>query len=578
MVGENGSREYVIQLLKENAQLKQEMEHLHKRIHEMEPANKLIRYSAAEYFRVRVAEELARASRYQYAFSILYGELDNLDIFTRRNSKEAVNEILGMFEIVIQDSLSNTDLKFHFGAGRFGILLPYTDCNETQTIAEKIRQAVEKIFALKSQTLNIRLTASIGLACYPLDATNADSLLALNREAYACARTTGNTVCTVSEHEKASEVAEEPEIKLLQNDSFLNVLDDEVSRCSRYGLKFTLLVLAVTSLETNRSRFDVNARALLMRKVYRKLSGSIRTIDKCHLYTDSKFAVVLPGTGSDGSCVLAQKLIQAVTSIPIHKEGGNDTYITVSIGIAAFPSDEVTRDGLLRKVESALNHAAGKGDNQYSLATDLLSHQGTGQRDINEWITMLKDGGQNAIFNLLAVVDMTERYEPAHSQSVARYAMEIGKIMGITNTVLRRLRIIAMLHDIGKICIPPAIITRPGPLRDDERELMMFHPQYGAAILEQLPDFAYCCLPVLSHHEMWDGNGYPHGIKGVKIPLESRIISVAEAFDDMITPRPYRNLLSLDDAITELRNKAGTQFDPAVVDAFLKLLPGPTSK
>jgi HD-GYP domain-containing protein (c-di-GMP phosphodiesterase class II) len=105
---------------------------------------------------------------------------------------------------------------------------------------------------------------------------------------------------------------------------------------------------------------------------------------------------------------------------------------------------------------------------------------------------------------------------------------------------------------------------------------MLKHPQYGAAILEQLPDLAYCCIPILSHHEMWDGKGYPHGLKGDTIPLESRIIAVAEAFDDMVSPRPYRSLVTINDALSELRNKAGVQFDPAVVESFLKTLPGRT--
>jgi diguanylate cyclase (GGDEF)-like protein len=578
MVGENKPGEYVTKLLNEIAQLKEEREQLKKHIRELETEGKWVKYPASEYFNVRVGEEVAKASRYKYEFSIILGELDNLDIYTRRNGKDAAEEILSMFEIVIQDSLRNTDLKCDFGKGRFGALLPYTDCDGARVAAEKIRAAVEHIFALKSQTTNIKLTISIGLAGYPADAVYAENLLVQAREAYALARIEGNSICAASAKGKMPGVEVAPEINLIKNDSFLHALDDEIARSSRYSLKFTLMVLAVTDLETGKKNLDGSVRAAIMRTVFKKLNGNIRTIDRAYLYTDTRFALVLPGTGAEGCAVLANNLIHSITAAPVVQAVGKDTAVTINIGISAYPADDVSRDGLLRKVEAALNHATGKGYNHYSLAADALSYQGQGQRDVNEWIAMLKDGGQAAVFNLLSVIDMTERYEPPHSQAVAGHAMATGKVMGLTSTVLKRLRVTAMLHDLGKICIAPAIITRPGPLRDDEWETMMSHPQYGAAILEQLPDFAYCCIPVLSHHEMWNGKGYPHGIKGENIPLESRIIAVAEAFDDMVSPRPYRSLVLPDDAMRELREKAGTQFDPAVVEAFLKTLPGPKGK
>jgi len=576
MAGEKNQRDNVFKLLKENKDLREEIDQLKKRIPEMESSGKIMRHRGPDYFHTRAEEEVARASRYKFEFAVLLGELDNLDIYTKRHGREATEEILGMLEIVIQDSLCNTDLKCDFGVGKFGVQLPYTDCIGAQMAAEKIRQAVERVFALKSQTANIRLTVSIGLACYPRDAECVEDLMVKGREAFVCARTQGNSVCIAAEKGQSVNAEAVPGIQLVQNDSFLRAMDDEISRCSRYGLKFTLVALAVTDLEINKTGMDGATRAKIMRAVFQKLAGTLRAVDKCYLYTDSRFALVLPGTGVDGGSMLAQKLVQVITTAPVLRNETTDTFVSINMGMAAFPSDDVARDGLLRKVETALKHATGKGNNQYSLASDALScqGQGQGQRDINEWVAMLKDGGQGAIFNLLSVVDMTERYEPAHSQAVARYALVIGRAMGLTTVALRRLRIMAMLHDLGKICISPAIFSKPGPLREDEREVMVNHPQYGSAILEQLPDFTYCYSPVLSHHEMWDGRGYPHGIKGDKIPVESRIIAVAEAFDDMISPRPYRSLVLLDDAVRELREKAGTQFDLAIVEAFIKTLPG----
>lgn len=570
-------REYVFKLLKENKDLREEVEQLKQRIRELEPVGVWVKYRASEYFNIRVAEEIARGSRYKYEFAVLLGELDNLDVYTRRNGKEAAAEILNMLEIVLQDTLRNTDLKCYFGEGKFGIILPHTSGEGAMVAAGKLRQAVERLLSLKSQAANIRLTISTGLACYPSDAFSAENLLARAREAFAQARISGNSVCAAAGEDKPAAVVQEAEINMMQNDSFVNALDDEIARCSRYGQKFSLIIVSVHELESNRSGMDGSLRASIMRAVFHRLKTAVRTVDRCYLYTDSRFALVLPGTGADGCSVLSQKLVESISSLPAVKAGDARTTISLNMSCTSFPSDDVTRDGLLRRAEAALKYAMSKGPNSYSNAAEILSAPEKGLRDLNEWIAMLKDGGQGAVFNLLAVLDMTERYDPPHSQAVARLALATGKVMGLPAVSLQRLRIMAMLHDIGKICIAPAIITRPGPLRDDEWEEMMKHPQYGAAILEQLPDLAYCCLPVLSHHEMWDGSGYPQGIKGDSIPLESRIIAVAEAFDDMVSARPYRSLVLVNDALNELRSKSGIQFDPHVVEAFLKTLPGKSS-
>ncbi len=571
-------REYIIKLLKENKDLREEIEQLKRRVRELEPVGVWVKYRASEYFNIRVAEEIARGSRYKYEFAILLVELDNLDIYTRRNGKEAAAEILNMLEIALQDTLRNTDLKCYFGEGKFGVVLPHTGGDGAMAAAGKLRQTVERLLSLKSQAANIRLTISTGVACYPSDALSADNLLAQAREAFALARTSGNSVRAAAGKGGTASAEPEAEINMMQNDSFVSALDDEIARCSRYGQKFSLIILSVNELENNRSSMDGLMRAGIMRAVFRQLIAAIRTVDRCYLYTDSRFALVLPGTGSYGCSLLAQKLVGTISSVTAVKAGGAEGNISLNMGITSFPSDDVTRDGLLRRAEAALKYAMSKGPNSYSTAAEILSAPEKGRRDLNEWITMLKEGGPGAVFNLLAVLDMTERYDPPHSQAVARLALATGEVMGLPAVTLQRLRIIAMLHDIGKICIAPAIITRPGPLRDDEWEEMMKHPQLGAAILEQLPDLAYCCLPVLSHHEMWDGKGYPQGIKGDRIPLESRIIAVAEAFDDMVSARPYRGLVLLNDALDELGDKAGTQFDPHVVEAFLKTSPGKLSR
>jgi len=572
MVEELNTGANLEELHSENVRLKETILQLNRKIEELEARSTGASYNSPEYFNRRLSEEVARANRYKYEFSIMMVEMDNIDKYEKKCGRAAVAEVLGMFNILMQDVLRNTDLKCRINDRKFGVLLPNTDSNGAFRAAEKARQAIERTFTLKSMASNIKLSVSIGIATYPHDAANAEKLLSSISEALMHAQKRGNAVNSASLSAESVEVKPQREIKSLQNDLFLNALEDEITRCSRYSLKFSLLALAIVDLESQKIKIDGVTRAKIMQGVSHKLKASIRTIDKCYLYTDTRFAVILPGTDADGGVIVAQKLIGIFASTPVVKDDGKEIFISINAGIADFPLDDISREGMLVKVEAALKHAAAQGVNKIVMASSLPNFKARGQRDIGEWLAMLKEGGPGTIFNLLAVVDMTERYNPPHSQAVAGHAVATGKVIGLDNITIRRLRIAAMLHDLGKVCVSPVILTKEDSLKNDEWEILLKHPQYGAMILEQIPDYNYCCPIIISHHEMWNGKGYPRGIRGDAIPLESRIIAVAEAFDDMVTPRPYRSRVLVKDAVNELKDKAGSQFDPSIVKAFLKTL------
>jgi HD-GYP domain-containing protein (c-di-GMP phosphodiesterase class II) len=244
--------------------------------------------------------------------------------------------------------------------------------------------------------------------------------------------------------------------------------------------------------------------------------------------------------------------------------------VSVNIGIAGFPFDDVSREGLLKRAEAALAESVKKGTNNFTSASALVKSSSKKLWDVQEWVAHLKEAGPEAMYNMVASLDLTEQYARPHSQSVARYAMAIGQGMNLPTSALRQLRTIALFHDLGKLCMQPDLITKPSRLAAREWELMLKHPQFGAEIIEQFPEFKYCVRPILSHHERWDGKGYPNGLKGDKIPAEARIIAVAEALDDMVTSRPYKQRMPMKDAIEELKRNASTQFDPAAVEALIK--------
>lgn len=158
-----------------------------------------------------------------------------------------------------------------------------------------------------------------------------------------------------------------------------------------------------------------------------------------------------------------------------------------------------------------------------------------------------------------------------HSERVVTFSLRLGFELGLSNDALRDLELGALLHDIGKIGVPDAILRKPSKLTEREWEKMKLHPLHGQKILSNIPFLAGAAKVVSQHHERWDGTGYPHGIKGEAIDIGARIFAVIDAFDAMISDRVYRPGRSYEDAVTELENCSGTQFDPEVVDAFMQV-------
>lgn len=172
-------------------------------------------------------------------------------------------------------------------------------------------------------------------------------------------------------------------------------------------------------------------------------------------------------------------------------------------------------------------------------------------------------------FNQL--LDLKDLNTGVHSTRLAEWGMRIGQELGLEEDALKDLEVAALLHDIGKIGIPDSILKKPAKLENDEYALMKKHPEYGWAVLRDLPGFDRAALYILHHHESFDGKGYPAGLKSSEIPIASRIVSVTDAFDAMVSSRPYRQGLPFEEAIRRLILASGTQFDPLVVQSFLPL-------
>jgi len=187
-------------------------------------------------------------------------------------------------------------------------------------------------------------------------------------------------------------------------------------------------------------------------------------------------------------------------------------------------------------------------------------------KQAEEQVTALR-GSVICAFNQL--LDLKDLNTGVHSTRLAEWGMRVGQELGLEEAELQNLEVAALLHDIGKVGIPDAILRKPGRLDPDEYALMKKHPEYGWAVLRMLPGFERAALDILHHHENFDGKGYPAGLKGSEIPIVSRIVTVIDAFDAMVSSRPYRVGLPHEEAVRRLIESSGTQFDPAVVRCFI---------
>jgi diguanylate cyclase (GGDEF)-like protein len=277
-----------------------------------------------------------------------------------------------------------------------------------------------------------------------------------------------------------------------------------------------------------------------------------------------EFAVLLPGLDAKAAVSVARSIVERVSAARIENVGP----VTVSAGVATFPLEGAGRDELIRLADSALYRAKEDGKNR--ARTFEPSPAELGQlRVIGE--SQDRSARYRAAANLARSVDARDAFEGAHSERVAELAGRLAERLGLEEAEIELARLAASLHDLGKLAIPEEILRKPGPLNESERLVLQRHPQIGHRMLEGL-GVGPVADWVLHHHERWDGTGYPNRLRGEEIPLVSRIVFVADAYDAMTSARVYSPTLSPADALGELERCSGSQFDAAVVDALAEEL------
>jgi HD-GYP domain-containing protein (c-di-GMP phosphodiesterase class II) len=242
-------------------------------------------------------------------------------------------------------------------------------------------------------------------------------------------------------------------------------------------------------------------------------------------------------------------------------------------GLRAGAAVPICRDGI---VQGALAAGTTQSDRRFGPAElemlMRLAELGTVALEQAAMREQLEKAVEAGVEAMAAAVDMRDDYTGTHSEEVVRLARTVGERMGLAQNQLEELEFAARLHDVGKIGIPDAVLRKQGPLEGGEWEIMRQHPTWGAEMLCRIPGLRRVSRIVRHAHERWDGDGYPDRLRAGAIPLASRIIFACDAYNAMTSDRPYRDALRPWVAISELREGAGGQFDPDVVDALVGTL------
>ncbi|HKP89208.1 MAG TPA: diguanylate cyclase [Thermoleophilaceae bacterium] len=357
----------------------------------------------------------------------------------------------------------------------------------------------------------------------------------------------------------------DPLTGVLNHRAFQDQLEVELRRARRENWSVTVVAIDVDGFrELNDSRGHAYGDAALT-AVAEGLSSDLRPGDLCGRIGGDEFMLALTSCDAATAHEVVDRLRVSVEQRAAAADVGA---LTLSAGIAEFPRHAIGRADLMRFADGAMywSRSGGPGRTSVYSATEdsALSAE-------EEAARLRRSGMFNTVHALARAVDARDGYTHMHSQRVGFYAATLAAAMGLSDDRVEAIRMAGLLHDVGKIGIRDAILLKPGPLTKQEFAVMRRHAELGRAIIAGagMPDIADW---VGQLHERIDGRGYPNGLEGSEIPVESRLLHIADALEAMTCPRAYRTPKNSDEAVTELEAHAGTQFDEQAVRVMARLI------
>jgi diguanylate cyclase (GGDEF)-like protein/PAS domain S-box-containing protein len=472
-------------------------------------------------FHTRLTTELNAAQSAGSECSIVLFDLDNFRDLTRRDHFEG-DQLLERVGTLVAGACRSTDVAARIGPDEFALILPETNRSLARTIAHRIAGEIER---------DNSVSASFGIGTWPVDGDHAELLLRADAE------------LQTAKHWLHSGLSDNG-VRAGDRDRLAQEIRQVVSLAHRFlNAEAAYLTKLDGGTETVRI-LDGDAERVSLRE-----GGAAPAFDVANSDSHKRNPQTTPLVADRPPPIPQGAALGTIIGVPIRLNDGH-LYGAFCVVLSEPVPDTTEADlDLLRSLASVITS---------KIESDLDDAE---RRRHHEELA-----GMNALLSALTARD---HYTGEHSKTVVRLAVAVARRMELDDETIHQVEQVALLHDIGKVGIPDAILQKSGPLTGSEWKLMREHPAIGARILAGTRTLAHLAPAVQAEHERFDGEGYPNGLGGSSIPVASRITLACDAYDAMTTDRPYRTSLGAAHAVKELVAGAGTQFDPDVIAALI---------
>jgi diguanylate cyclase (GGDEF)-like protein/PAS domain S-box-containing protein/putative nucleotidyltransferase with HDIG domain len=362
-------------------------------------------------------------------------------------------------------------------------------------------------------------------------------------------------------------------------------IEVEFHQARRYAQNLAIIMLDIDYFKSINDVYGIVFGDLVLKQLAKQLKRMVRRYDILIRYSGEEFIIISPRLNRNAGFNLAQRLLDSLNFINFGNKK-HSVKLKISLSVVSFPEDRAKNGmDLVNLANELLDKVKENGGNRAYSSLDVknLLNKGldkiskvVGIKTLKNTISKLnkrsKQGLSESIFAFAKTLELKDHYTGEHVENTVHFAIAVAKELNLPNEDVELIKQAAMLHDLGKIGISENILLKKGRLNKKEFEEIKKHPQIGADIIRPI-QFLHDLIPfIFYHHEHWNGKGYPSGIRGEDIPLGARVIAIADVYQALISDRPYHKAFTKSAAIDIIKKSSGTQFDPRVVSAFLKVV------